>query len=101
MTNTITSNPENPENPKGIDFRTIPNWAIPQLAYIRNRLNGIITSTFLPINDDDSPNTNRLGFVILVNDYGGVSPLLSRYVGSIYKKDMSNPNFIPPLYGTY
>lgn len=94
MTNTTTTpTPDNPDYPS-IDFRTIPNWAIPQLAYIRDTLGATILTTFIPINDADLPTTPltaRLGFTLHIWGEG-------TYIGAIYKKDMG-AKFIPGLFG--
>lgn len=78
-------------DPEPLNWRTLPIWAIPQLAHIRDTLKGTILSTFYVPNDEDTPNTDSLGFSLYIPGEG-------TYLGKIYKEDMSNPNHIPRLY---
>jgi len=76
----------NPDN-EPLDLRTVPIWAIPQLAYIRDRLGGILLSVF-------EIDPYRLGFRIYLPQDSAT------YMGSIRKEDMNNPHIVP-LYHTF
>lgn len=83
---TLTQTPDEPIKP--LDLRTVPIWAIPQLAYIRDTLG----ATLLFYANDDVPTTESGVFTLSVpNEFG-------KYLGRIYKSDMLTPNHIPPMY---
>lgn len=84
----MTNSPKEP-----LDLRTVPIWAIPQLAFIRDRLGGILLSVFEVIEDEDIA-PYRLGFRIYLPQDSAT------YMGSIRKSDMNNPHIVP-LYHTF
>lgn len=78
---TTTDEPKEP-----IDLRTVPIWAVPQLAYIRDRLGATILSVI--------PYPGMLAFRVSV-------PMdNAEYVGKILKADMLDYQHIPPMYDT-
>lgn len=78
----IMNLPDQP--PTEIDYRTIPNWMIPQLSFLRKRLGTIVTS------------------YVLETDSAVIRAYLpsddTYYLFSIHKADMRDANHVPPMF---
>lgn len=81
-------------NPEEIDYRTIPNWMIPQLSFLRKRLGLIVTSV-------ESQFSTLRDFLDNVYDAAIIRAYLPNdkafYLFRIYKTDMNDPR-VPPMY---
>lgn len=82
---TLTATPP----PNEISYRHIPNWMIPQLSFLRDRLGIVVTNITRDYPQSDSNSAVIRAYLPSERVY---------YLFRIYKADMRHPNQVPPMF---